>query len=59
MLLQYCASLKLSNIYALGMVIAVLLSQERRNKNENIDINNISEFAGGFSTDPEWTQLCR
>ncbi len=30
MLLQYCASLKLSNIYALGMVIAVLLSQKGR-----------------------------
>jgi hypothetical protein len=48
MLLQYCASLKLSNIYALGIVIAVLLSQKRRNKNEKIDINNISEFAGGL-----------
>jgi hypothetical protein len=29
-------------------VIAVLLSQKRRNKNEKIDINNISEFAGGL-----------
>ena len=24
---------------------------------KKIDINNISEFAGGFSTDPEWTAV--
>ena len=47
MLLQHCASLKLSNIYALGMVIAVLLSQKGRKTNEEIDINSFHGFAGG------------
>ena len=51
---QNCTNLELSNIYALGIVIA-FLPKRGGTHDEKIDIINSHEFIGGFSDDPERT----